>query len=883
MKIKPIIFLLALVPGSFALIPNIIYSANSANEVLETKFSLHKESINNSQFNVTLKSNDIPCQYGSSSYLHQSILTPSSKKIGYNFADKAVDDLYLAKRGENYYRVYLNSSKAKSGDIYTFSGEYTSPYGLKVNVLTSQFKYDGANFITYEPEISIKNTDNIIAEDNVIYVNTGTSKDELVATISNEFSGTISYSYPDGSLSNNKFVSYNGTSTFDKFYVYCESNGYTFRYDFKLVVGYKDFIMNKGAALALDNSSSLKFKANISENIISKAEEIGFLAVKKDDLKNNEFSEKTLFKNNTLFSFNKNETNKIRVEKRYAVGVNNFNGTYTFSGIIDNISKSDYLTSYLASFYIKTEYGYFFASNFDYKSSSFIRSVVGVAARAINANDTNSEALKSKYLGDDNTINYSVRYYSKENATLLKEDKLVGKINEEVTITCDEIVIGGTTYKSVGQKSITKNLVDNEVCFEFYLSSLDNGINIYAYGTPYLSPKNNYDNDFNKGISSDLKKYGFTGVVYYGQTICTEDNVDALKDIISMFYKNGLTTIIMDRSSTSNNKHFYDGVPDFSDCNGFDGLLSWDEPNNDEAFATIKDMSKSYNSIYANKDDSKFLTTLLPSYGFETYDQFITYVENYYKNMNETLLDDELKSLCVDYYPFTYANNATSLRDGYIKDLLYLRSLASQTNATPFLIMQLSSVYQFERASYYSEMLLQTYMALSFGYRNIMWYRTFSTDENSLFIEGNTYDSDYNLKYSVTTSPSLDVLHINKEIFQKAELLKNYEYVGTYLSSTSGNYNLNSYSSYMSDRLTSLPSELKITSSNQYHVGVYKDNEGKYAYVISSYINNDSKYSLTLNVSKALTAYQGSDIKTLEISKQYSYNDLVQGESIILI
>lgn len=861
------------------MVSSLVNAGNSDDTKLETKFTLHNEYVNNSEFNVTLKSNDIPCDY-TGSYLYQSILTSANQSIGYNYSDKKVSDFYLTKKGENYYRIYLNSASANSGDIYTFSGEYINPTGIKVNVLTSQFKYDGTKFITYEPEISITNTSNIKVEDNIIYINSGTNKDELVATISNGFTGNITYSYPEGSLSDSKFTSRNGKSTFDNFYIFCESNGYKFRYDYILVIGYESFEMQKGAAISLDDSSTLEFKAKISETVFSKAKEIGFLAVNKDDLGNNEFNEKTIFKDSKMFSFNKELDNKIKAEKRYAFATYNFDGTYTLSGRLENISKEDYLSSYLASFYIKTDYGYFLSNNYENNINNSIRSVIGTASRAVSANDTNSDILTSKYLSDINNITYSVRYFSKDKHALLKKEELVGQLNEEITVNCKEIEIGGVSYKPFGPKSITKKLYDNDVYFDFYLISADQGINIFAYDVPYLSAANNYENNFNNNICADLIKYGFNGVIYSGQTISTEDNVDALKDIIKMFYKNGIKTIINDRSYASNNLHFFNGVPDFSDCPGFMGLLSWDEPNDENSYDTIKEMATSFNSIYANKLDSKFITTLLPSYGVSS---FKNYVENYIDIMNQTLLDNELKSLCFDFYPFTYSRGATSISDSYIRDLLYLRSKATENKTTPFLIMQLSSVDNFARASYYSEMLLQSYMALSFGYRNLAWYKTFSTDENSLFIKDSELDANFNQKYKITTSSSIDVLHINKEIKQKANLLKDYEYVGTYLSSTLGNYSLKLYSSYMSDRISSLPNELKITTSNKYHVGIYKNSNGKYAYIISSYINNDENYSIKIKANNNFTAYLIDKSQLLESSNQYSYESLKQGESIVLI
>lgn len=880
LKKKPLLFVIGLLPGCVGLMPMISSSvAENASDKLETKFTLHKENISNSEFNVTLKSNDIPCDY-TGSYLFESILTPSNKKIGYNYSEKTVEDFYLTKKGENYYRIYLNSASANSGDIYTFSGEYTNPTGIKVNVLTSQFKYDGSQFVTYEPEISIAKTENIVVEGDVIYVNTGTSKDELVASISNGFSGTISYSYPNGSLSNSKFVSNNGSTTYDNFYIYCQSNGYSFRYDYKLVVGYKEFIMQKGAGLSIDDSSALEFKANISETILKNAKEIGFLAVKKEELGENDFNADCLFKNNKLFVFNKDVTNKIRVEKRYAFASYNFDGSYTLSGRLDNINNKDYLTSYLATFYIKTEYGYFLASNYKNDISNSVRSVVGVASRAVSNADTNSDILQNKYLNGNNEVSYQVRYISKDNGAILKQNTFKGNINEEITLTCDEIVIGGTSYKTLENKSITQKLFDNDISFDFYLTSSDNSVNIYAYDCPYLSSSNHYDNDFNKKVCADLVKYGFTGVIYSGQTISTKDNVDALKDIINMFYKNGLKTIINDRSHALVNYHLYDGVPDFSDCLGFAGLLSWDEPSTDDAYNIIRNMASSYDSIYKNKLDSKFITTLLPSYGV---DSFKDYVENYIDIMNNNISDNELKSLCTDYYPFTYNNNVTSMRDTYVRDLLYLRSKATENNATPFIIMQLSSVDGFARASYYSEMLLQSYMALSFGYRNLVWYKTFSTDETSLFVKESGVDANYNQNYHVTNSTSLDVLHINREITNKANLIKDYKYVGTYLSSILGNYSLKLYNSYMSDRLTSLPKELTISSNDKYHVGVYKNSDGKYAYIISSYINNDGNYSIKIKVNNSFTAYKGDNSEVLVASNQYSFDSLTQGVSIVLI
>ncbi len=873
-----ILFLLALLPNCLALLPSFSSFASSEEKLIETKATLHKENISNSEFNLTLKSNNIPCDY-TGTYLHESTLVPVNKTIGYNYVNTLAEDFYLTKKGENYYRAYLNSTLAKEGDVFTFYGEYSNPTGIKINILTSQFKYDGSSFLTYEPEIKIESNDNVKEENKVIYVNNGASKNEIVASISNGFNGEISYEFPLNSLVNDKLVSFNGKKEYDDFFIYCKSNGYTFRYDYKLVVGYKDFTLEKGASLNLNEPGSIQLRCKIPYSILDQAKEIGFLAVKKKELGNLSFDENSLFVENKNFSFNKVEEGKILVNKRYAFAASNFDGTYTLLGRIDNVKEMDYLSTYLFAFYLKNEYGYFLANNYVLKSENSIRSVYGIASRGVDENDENKEILKTTYLTKENEVNYSIRYLDKESNAILKEEKKVGKLNDVITIYFKEIKIGGFSYKIFGNKEIKGKLLDNDFIFDVYLVNADTGINIYAYDCPYLSCLDNYDNDFNRKICSDLVNYGFNGVFYSGQTISTLDNVEALTDIITMFYKNGLKTVINDRSYSTNNLHFYSGVPDFSNVAGFAGFLSWDEPKNENEFNSIKEMASSFNCTYQNKLDAKFITTLLPSYGVNS---FKDYVEEYVSLINSSLTDSSLKSLCTDFYPFTYNGSYTSLSDYYVHDLLYLRSKCSENNATPFLIMQLSSVDNFSRASYYSEMLLQSYMALSFGFRNIVWYKVFSSDESSLFVKESKIDSSYNQMYKITTSTSLDVLHVNKEILKIASLIKDYEYEGTYLSSVLGNYSLHLHSSSMSDRLSSLPSQLKISSSSKYHVGVYK-NKDKYAYIISSYLNNDETYSLKINASSSFTSYCGENEKNILASTQYSFDSLKQGESIVLL
>ena len=873
-----ILFSISILPNCLVLLPSFSSAASNEENLIETKATLHKENIGNSEFNLTLKSNNIPCDY-TGTYLHESTLIPINKMIGINYVNTTVEDFYLSKRGENYYRVYLNSSKAKEGDVFTLFGEYSNPTGIKVKILTSQFKYDGSSFLAYEPEIKIESNEYVKAENNVIYVNNGASKNEIVASISNDFNGEISYEFPQNSLTNDKLVSFNGKKEYDDFYIYCKSNGYTFRYDYKLVVGYKDFTLEKGASLNLNQPGSIEARCQIPSFVLNESSEIGFLAVKKNDLGNLSFDENSLFVENKDFSFNKVEEGKVLVNKRYAFATSNFDETYTLLGRIDNVKEADYLSTFLFAFYLKNEYGYFLANNYDLKCENSTRSVYGIASRGVDENDENKELLKTTYLAKENEVNYSIRYLDKQSNAVLMEEKKVGKLNEAITINFKEIKIGGFSYKIFGNNEIKGKLLDNDLTFDVYLVNADAGINIYAYDCPYLSCLNNYDNDFNRKICSDLVKYGFNGVIYSGQTIGTCDNVEALIDITTMFYKNGLKTIINDRSYSTNNLHFYDGVPDFSNVAGFAGFLSWDEPKNEDGFNSIKEMASSFNSIYQNKSDAKFITTLLPSYGV---DSFKDYVDEYVSLINPSLTDSSLKSLCTDFYPFTYNGSYTSLSDYYVHDLLYLRSKSSENNATPFLIMQLSSVDNFSRASYYSEMLLQSYMALSFGFRNIVWYKVFSSDETSLFVKESKTDSSYNQIYKVTTSTSLDVLHVNKEILKIASLIKDYEYEGTYLSSVLGNYSLHLHSSSMGDRLSSLPSQLKISSSSKYHVGVYK-NKDKYAYIISSYLNNDETYSLKINASSSFMSYCGENEKNILASTQYSFDSLKQGESIVLL
>lgn len=835
------------------------------------KLSLHPEQISSSIFNVTMPSNDITC-LSKGEYSWYSTLTPSNNLIGVNYVQTELNSFYLEKHPDNYYRVYLGM-EANEGDVFTLGGDFVSPSIGTISIATSQFRFNGTSFEQFEPEIEIVSNENVEADGDTIYVNNGTSISELTARITNSFSGEISFSYPDGSIVSNKFISNEGKKEFDGLKVYCLSNGYTFEYEYRLVVGYKDFVSLKGAGVDYSplNKGGLEFNCVIPSNIYTKAKEIGFLSLKKKELAGKELNVDSIFLHNDFFTFNYFEKGKININKTFPL-IDKSNGEYILKGRILDIEEDSYFDEYIGLFYLKDEYGYFLANNVD----DYSRSVVSSTLLALDNLDEHSNQLRDKYSFPSNKLAYKVKYISSDNNSILKEEIFEANLNDKVSIEPKTLNIGGNSYRFKSNKTVTKKIDGENIEISIYAEPFNQSINIYAYNCPTLSPRNRYDNSYNQTICNYLKQYGFTGVIYAGSNIGTDDNIEALKDIISMFYKNGLTTIINDKSYGSSHHHYYQGVPDFSNESGFDGFLSYDEPDTD-SFDFVNSLAISYQGKY-EFDYSSFITTLLPSYG-KSYNEYEDYVNAYTSAIFSSLTDNELRSVCTDFYPFYQENGSITLRETYFNDLIYYSSLAKQFKAKQYLIMQLSEVDMMNRGTYYSEMLLQSFMALGFGFKNIVWYETFSSSESSLFVFDSGYDeSTHEPKFHISNLDYIrDVGSINLLISNVGSLLSNYTYKGSYASSILGNYRLR-YSSRgsLASYLSSLPDEIKIKSSKPYHVGVYSDGVNN-VYIISSILNNDEvNANLSIDTSKDIYL---NDAKV----EMTSFSNLAQGQSIILV
>ena len=384
---------------------------------------------------------------------------------------------------------------------------------------------------------------------------------------------------------------------------------------------------------------------------------------------------------------------------------------------------------------------------------------------------------------------------------------------------------------------------------------------------PSFSAIDGYENDYNRGLIEDIKAAGFNTVVLTGFIYPTSDvNVKAIKKVISLFNEYGIKSIVFagNHAETVNSIYTsYEDMPDFSDCEGFLGFYVWDEAITDEQFEALVDYAEMFKTVYGTTSNYLYMN-----------DVGYAYMDEYCEQVLANLPDGVEKYLSTYSYPI---RTDKSLANYFLSNLATLKLLSIEYESISSIILQ-SSCWPKEneeigRVPTAEELRLQVYTALAFGIDDISFF-TYSTLEDN----GNgTAPVDKN---GVKNDAYDDLKAVLSELNGISQILQWFKWQGVMLNIESGSndevaYNnaINGYKPTIDGVVTDVGSQglgeylLNVNDTNlidsisngdykhNFILGVFLDNNGNEAYMLSNYndITTSREQTITINFKQNVT------------------------------
>ena len=703
---------------------------------------------------------------------------------------------------------------ALEGDVVTLGGwfyfteDYTNYTFFKVK--TAQYEYENGAWKNITPTIEIKQNGEIV-DSNIVYIAPNTKVDTITATSS---SGSVQVAYEAAMLSNGAFVLRAGESISDYRVTHYVAQNLGVRSVYFLRetiarVGFTDFVMEEGASVRVtgDKVNGLRFTAEMSENTYDALQasnaEYGMVIVPKDYITDGyELTVQNLFGANPKYSATAAAGASQAVRRMLLLeGLTPSNqdddGNYEIRGAITDILTANITREFVGVAYAKVDDAYMLAAYYGDDMENNARSIYYVSQKAIDAGD-NASALQEKYINEfDNYVSsfgktynrtYTVNYIKTVNGKSEVETiTYTAPLNSPINLTAKEI----SGFKVSSAAEIHSKLYANkDNVFNFYYTL--EGAPIYdsiAWYHPPLDASNNYDNATNDAIAQTMKNGGFTTVLLGGRQNVAWDsdaNVAAMRNIIDMFYRNGIKTILSTGNWMNNeDKYHLDYVPDFSNHEGFAGFFAWDEPlPTEEALNGLATYAEWYKSVYADVE-VPFMVNLNPSYSslfngsteygeldYTTYPEYIAaYCEKVLSKFDGTSIQ---KFLSVDTYPI---NNDGTLRENFLYDMAVLKAYAVDNEAHMQVVLQACGYGGDDSVAPTEEQFrLQLYTALVFGADNVSWWAYAPTSD----INDAPLDQDGN-----PTDVYDAIQAVNSELATFGSLFKDYAWQGVFMSSPS--------------------------------------------------------------------------------------------------
>ena len=416
-------------------------------------------------------------------------------------------------------------------------------------------------------------------------------------------------------------------------------------------------------------------------------------------------------------------------------------------------------------------------------------------------------------------------------------------------------------------------LTDEIKLMNYAAYAANNMMNITVWEYPTLDPSNNFDNETNAAIAQGMIDAGVKVVNLSGIgqiNMETPSKIEQNRQIIKFFWKHGLKTVGFVEIVSLAENFKANGLPDFSDCEGFIGFIIIDEPKDqDGRFELLADIAIQFETLYAGTGVT-YMNNLLPSEagifqdepsfweqlfggGSNTLDpdKYHAYVKSYCDKVLSKIVHGE-RWLSIDSYPILTDGK---LQDTFLFDLGILAYYAEEYGATSHIALQ-ASCWGNEgttksRVPSQAEMRMQVYAAMAFGIDSISWF---------------TYadKSDGCLKTPYTDAETYaNFTAVNQELLRIDEVYKAFKWKGTIIGSKSGTDDYDAYKTVKGEigayELTaSQTKNLKSITGNSYNylMGVMQDMHGNEGYVLCNYnsvYNKNRAQNITINFNTNVT------------------------------
>ncbi len=471
--------------------------------------------------------------------------------------------------------------------------------------------------------------------------------------------------------------------------------------------------------------------------------------------------------------------------------------------------------------------------------------------------------------------------------------------------------------KAIVDKYAMSDAID---LMDYAAYAANNFLTLIAWNYPALDESNNYNNEKNIAIATQMKNTGIKVVNLTGKNLLvmnTAENIEKTRQIIKFFWSQGLKTVAFAANNFENTNVDFtvSGTPDFSDCEGFIGFLHWDEPTeNDTIMSKLADLAIEFDKIYAGTDVT-FMVNLLPSYasyfqkessswfGSSTTldkDAYKAYIEEYCTKVLSQVKGE--KWLSVDTYPI---NADKTLHDTFLFDLGVIKYYAMQYGAHAHVALQSSGFANSEddskeRIPNVAEMRMQAYAALAFGMDSISWF-TYSPSGSDSETFYTFVDNDGN----ITDQTAYDEFKaVNTELNAIGAVYSAFDWKGVILGAGKDNGNIFSadqdYDAFETvsgqigdyELAVSDTKHLSSVATNKtnwnYIMGVMEDAVGNEGYVLCNYNSHEENRAQTITLTfdsnvTEVVIYRGGVAQTVSVTDKTLTVDLATGEGVIIL
>ncbi len=908
------------------------YTWTEENDGYELQYSAEANGAPQNGLYASMAQNDIPFDAGWSIWLNpcrddQFVLTSGGTNTAFRggLCKYGAADWYVTFNSDSTGLYNSGNSTPTEGDVITLGGWFYRGTDF-IYIENAQYQFTSGAWTNVTPSINVQLNGETVDGD-IISVMPNTEASVITASSS---SGNVATVYETNAVSDGKFVlrSGEGISHYRANFIVekdCGVRKYYFTKEMVICVGLEDFVMEEGASVRVngDTVNGLRFIAEMSaetyESLMAQDAQFGMVIVPRDYITDGyELTVANLFGANAKYSETATAGASQAVRRMLHLDQlipadHDKDGKYEVRGAITDILTNNLTREFVGVAYVKLGNEYILASYFADEMDNNARSIYYVSQKAIDAGD-NASAVQTKYIDTYNkyvsdagkTYNrtYTVNYITTINGkSSVETETVTAELNSAINLTAKEI--SGYTITSASTIN-SKVYANKENVFNFYYTV--EGAPVFdnvAWYHPELDSSNNYDNTHNDTVAQTMKAAGFTTVVLgggdYGVQLTSEANIAVTRNIIDMFYRNGIKSIVWTGNWSDTEEYAFETLPDFSNHEGFAGFFTWDEPKPmTAAMNTLAEYADWYKAAYG-ADAAPFMVNLLPSYAYfedNDYESYSAYVKAYCDIvLSEFDGTEYTKYLSVDSYPIKADG---TLRDTFLYDWAVLKAYAMQYGAEMHTVLQGcgfeddSNGTTYNKAPTEEQMRLQLYTALAFGADSISWWSYYPLN---VVVDG-ALNAD-----GTTTEVYNDMKTVNNELATFGSLFKNYDWKGVIMSSPdSGFFGINAdaqYQAYKKVKNESLFSQYLLSASNtssfssisgsgsNHIVSVMEDADGNEAFVAVNYaaVKDSKTLSLTFtgNTIGQYAIYKNGEMETVTIGTSGYTLTLAPGEGAFIV